>query len=563
MASNTTWGDIISRYNEIANRFQYVSSAGIASAFGNAANSIANNPTIQNSRIKAIATLPVDYTKEEIGAFLQDAYGHERELRATASTIKNTIYPFNKIIKTYQDIGTYRYYAQPTYLADISDKDFIRECKIIDKFNRAIGIKSAAHKITGQCMAHGKVFYIARYAVDKAHNNVEYAFLQQLPQDYCRIVGFNNISGYTISFDLMYFMKPGTDYRQYGDLFTRYMDDFAGAFDDKTKKYIYASRKSVAPKYKFDPRSVKANAIGSPSIYMQNGRWMYYVTLPIDKVWTFDIDDTSPAVISPLSGMFLTYAQQADYEAAQLSLIIQPLAMIFTGEIPYSNDSPSKEDDGYRLSLGGRELFQTYWDALMSVNNTGGVALYSAPLANIKSHSFSESANANGISKSFNEYAGSKAGLNALIPTTDDIKASQVDASKSIESEYATKTIYQQIDRMMTHIYGTLNFRNEWIFHMFGTIFGEKEIRDNAMKMLAIGDISAWFKLAALDDQSFTEKITMIQAIKKSNIMDMLDIPRTAYTQSGNNDNVGGRPKNEKITDSTEHSEDAGVIKGE
>ena len=42
----------------------------------------------------------------------------------------------------------------------------------------------------------------------------------------------------------------------------------------------------------------------------------------------------------------LTYAQQSDFENAQLALLLSPLIKILTGEIPYFSESNSRAEDG-------------------------------------------------------------------------------------------------------------------------------------------------------------------------------------------------------------------------
>lgn len=568
--STSAWGGLLAKFNKLAQTYaNYLPTDGIFSAFMRAGYGTANFAPIQNSRVKAISSLPADYTKEEIGDMLRIPYESEKPLRQTSEVLRWTAYPYFKVTKTYQDISTYRYYFKPKYIArETAEKeDFKREAVLLDKLNKVLKPEVIAHKITGQAINEGKIFYHLRVDVDKAHNKVNYAFIQQLPSDWCQIIGFNNISGYTVSFNLMYFMQIGTDYRQFGDLFEPYMNDFLGIFEETpsrvpNKKFVYASDDGK----QFYPNisKVNKNAYGNPKAFMQNGICMYYVSLPIDKVWTFEIDDTTTAVAPSLSGLMLTYSQQSDYEAAQLSLLLNPLIKIFTGEIPYRDDVGASPDDPYKLSPGGRIYFETLFAQLMAANNTGGTALYSAPFENIKSHDFAESANANEISESFNRYGMEKAGLAGLIPVTDDVKASQVDASMKIESRFTTATIYPQFERMMESLYDQLNLKYEWSFKMFGTIFTEKDIREHAQKALDIGDISALFTLSALDGQSWVDKSAMLYAIKGLKLLDEYQVPQTAYTQSKSTQQTtqketAGRPKSEDISDSKEKLVDAGL----
>ena len=99
---------------------------------------------------------------------------------------------------------------------------------------------------------------------------------------------------------------------------------------------------------------------------------------------------------------------------------------------------------------------------------------------------------------------------------------------------------------------------------MFGTIFTDEAIRDQARKDLDKGDISAYFILSALNGESWIDKVSMMKTIKASGLIDLLQVPATAYTQSGKNSSeneTGGRPESEKMTDAKEHSIDAGGTK--
>lgn len=544
-----SYESVVERFNKIA--LQYANSvpqAGIFNAFTHAGIGFANQPQIQNRRIKAISSLPADYSKEDIGDFLRNPYSNEQPLRSTSEVLRWTAYPYFKITKTYADIPSYRYYTKPLYVNadDVKTKEFQREAVLIDKINKEMRPETIAHAITGQSVTEGKVIYQVRCKVDKSHNKVPYAFLQQLPIDWCWLIGRNNVSGWTISFNMMYFLEPGTDWRQYGDLFLPYLEDFEKAVKtisdldnivSNDPHVVYCSDK----RYFVNENALKTNAKGSPRLFYQNGRWFYYVSLPVDRVWCFEIDDISPAIASPLSGLMLTYSQQADYEAAQLSLLLNPLIKIFTGEIPYFTDTGTEKEDSYKLSIGGRALYEAFFNALMRQNNTGGTAFFTAPVENIKSHDYAESANANEISSSFNRYAGSKAGLSSLIPVDEDIKASQVEAAKLLESRFCD-CIYRQFERMMNTIYESLNLKYDWSFVFFGSIYNDQTIRENAEKAIARGDTSAYFILSALDGDSILDKFSMMNTVNNSGILELLKVPQTSYTQTGGEDAKTGRP---------------------
>ena len=359
------------------------------------------------------------------------------------------------------------------------------------------------------------------------------------------------------------------------------MADFESMFCEKPvekpgRDYVYSSyRVNIQAKTRrgnrevnFYPENVNPDSPGNPRVFQQNGTWAYYVSLPVERVWVYEIDDTTPAMISPLAGMMLTYAQQADFEEIQKTLYTNPLIKIFTGEIPYFNDEGTRTEDTFKLSIGGRMLFETLFSQLMAANNTAGTAFFMAPVENIKSHDFAESANANDISTTFNQYAGSKAGLAALIPVDKDIKAAQVEVARLIESRFSTACIYPQFERMMNWIYSSLNLKYSWEFKIFGTIFTDEKARKDAEAEFARGDMSALFVISALDGVSWLDKISMLKAMDASGIMDMFKVPETAYTQSGKvqtgEKGTPGRPRTEGITsEAKEKSVDMGYSEAE
>ena len=116
---------------------------------------------------------------------------------------------------------------------------------------------------------------------------------------------------------------------------------------------------------------------------------------------------------------------------------------------------------------------------------------------------------------------------------------------------------------MMNHLYRSMNLKHEWSFEIFGTIFTEEKIRENALKAISNGGLSAHFVLSALDGCSWLDKMSMMSTIKESGILDMLIPPVTAYTMKQENSNLppradeGGRPKTEEMTEAKEKYIDA------
>lgn len=543
----SSW-DFLRKFNAITDAYSSLGSNVIFDAFTRAGLGFANMPSVQNARVKAISTLPADYSKEELGEFLVNPASSEQPLRAISEVLNYSNYSTYKIKKSYADMLTYRYYVKPLYVdgETARSKEFKREFMLVDKINKALNPEAVAHKACRQALDQEKVFYTLRYKVDKAHNEVDYVFAQQLPTDWCKIIGFNNISKYTISFDMMYFMQVGTDWTQYGDLFEPFINDFQSVIEYSEKpanpRFIYAEKDS----YTVNPDKLRVNAKGNPRMFMQNGRWCYDVSLPINKVWTFEINDASPIAVPFMSGLMQTFAQQADYEAAQYALTTLPLMMIFTGSIPYyDKNGGATTEDRYMLSKPALDMFTAMFDMLMSQHNTGGTAFYGAPFADIKSHNFNEVASANETAITQLQFSASQTGLSALIPLKDP-HAGVEKYSAYLESRFADR-IYRTMECIVNHLYDSLNLKTaSFEFNMFGSVYTDAETRNELMKALDKGDISVYPKLAALDGMSMLDKESIAETVNASGWLDKLRVPPTAYTQGGNSSgsrNEGGAPE--------------------
>lgn len=527
-----------------------------------------NNPWIQNKRVKQLDTLPAEYGKDAIAEAIKYPGGNEQMLRGTHHALEATAYPMLKIRKVYTDLMTYNHYTYPAFLESASDaktKEFRREMALLEKFSDKLGPKENAHRATGWAIQEGKVFFYVRYDVDKSHNKVSYAFMQKLPPDWLKIIGYNNISGYTVSFDMFYFLQPGTDWRQFGDLFLPYLDNF-DAVIERPGNSVFAS-KGNGWRVNLDKLSKMKNPAGNPEAYVQNGRWAYWVTLPIDKVWGFEIDDTNANMASTMTGLYLSMNAIAQYEQVQLELVQNPLISVMTGEIPYRNDAAASTDDAYKLSEGGRIFYETLWYNMLSQNNTSGIGLFLAPAENLKLHELSEAPSATQISTNGYGYAVEKAGLAGLIPINDNPRAGTVNISVQLEAKYCQR-IYQQFERMMNYIYSTLNLKYCWKFCMFGDIYNDEKEKANAQKNMSLGVLPDLYRYNAIMGRSMMDDFSMSAAVKESGVLDMRLPLVTSYTAKNGESGLppsptadqGGRPKvaiEDMTSEGTEDMKDA------
>ena len=514
-------------------------------------NAFTNDPFPQNRRVKGISSLPKMYGKDKVAEMLCNPDENEMPLRQVANVLEYTAYPFKKIRTTYQALLTYKNYVYPEYTTedDAEKPELMREWRLADKLCKTFAIRDIAHKITGQCIRDGKVFYMPRYSVDKSHNKVNYAFLQQLPQDYIKIVGFNNVSKYTVAFNLMYFMKMGTDPAQFGDLFDPYIEQFTEAVKPMPDR----------KRYTINLEKARRNA----EVYKQDGVWFYWVTLPIDKVFVFEADDVIDNVLSPLAGLIISMAQLAQYEQVQLQIVQNPLIAFLGGEIPYVDNKNTSDEDSFKMSPTTRNLFEAYWYQMMAANNTSGIGIYTAPFANMKLFQLAESPSASEISGNGYAYAIAKTGLAAILPATTDNRAGVAAISFLIEGEFA-KPIYNSFMRMMNYILANIGFKNSFRFEMFGSLATDREELEKMQKSMELGILPDVFRYNALMDRSVLDDIAMSNVIKATGVLDLRIPLKTSYSARDINGEVGRPPVKGEApgSDGNEGDKDSDITEG-
>lgn len=557
--NTNAWSELAESVKRLNGQYGSLGMGSIFSAWTSAGGmELLNNwPQIQNARIKGVNTRAADFSKDDIAQMVQQPDANERELRAVSASLDSSAMTYSVILNTMQDMMTYDWYVYPSEtLSHVSfeqmRRDYILTQKLADKLNPS----AEARKINGQCAKYGKVFYTPRYEVDKSHNAVKYAFLQQLPTDWCMITGCNNGPGkYSVAFNLMYFMQAGTDPRQFGDLFLPYLGAFREVVEERSR-YIYSSKSEK--RYGINAERFRdndtANTIGNPTWYQVGTVNYYWVNLPADRVITFERDDRTVNVAPETTGMMVSMVQVPAYEAAQLEIILNPLTSIMTGEIPTYDTSGVPGADPVVLSPATRELFETFWYQMLNANNTSGIGLYLAPAKNLKLQTITDTVSSTSIAEHAYSDQIQKAGMSAIIPTSEDPKVGVAELSAKVQAR-AAMPIYWQFERMMNAIFESLNLKTVMRFHMFGDVFSRDREIENARKDMTLGLMPATLKYNAMTGHSILDDLAISEFVTKSGIMDRR-LPLVSTYSARQRDgtlppqaekelNPGGRPSDE------------------
>ena len=476
-------------------------------------------PPVQNQRVKSINTRTGKYSKDKISEMVEDPGANEQSLRAVSAALDSSAMVYNVILQTRQDILTYDWYVYPTEsLAEVDFTTRKREYMLANKVAETMDLKAKGHEIVGLCAKYGKVFYTARVSVDKSHNKVNYAFLQQLPTDWCKIIGYNNGPGkYTVAFNLMYFLEPGTDPRQFGDLFLPYMPEFQNVVKSR-ERYVYSSERNA----EIDTATFRNNrvneSIGNPEWELIGNTWYYWVTLPADAVITFEDSDRTADVVPSTTGMMVSMCQVPAYEAAQLEIVLNPLTSIMTGELDTYSTTNIPNADPIVVSPSTRELFETFWYQMLAANNTSGIGLYLAPAKNMKLQTVTDTVSSTNIAQHAYSDQVEKAGLSAIIPTSSDPKVGIAELSAKIHSR-RFMPVYWAIERTMNSVFERIGFKSTLRFRMFGDIFSRQEELDNARKGATLGILSETLRYNAMTGHTLMDDLAISEFIDKSDIL--------------------------------------------
>lgn len=421
-------------------------------------------PSFLRPRRRALTTPPADFSREEIAAMLRRPEENEKALRAVSASLAACTKTYDLIIQTYQDVLSYTWYIHPCAGCETADRGTLRQnYALAYRLARVLDPVSTAHELVGLCMQFGKVFCTPRVSVDTSTGQVDCAFLQQLPMDYCRIVGRNSGPGkYTVEFDPTYFQLPGTDPKDFGDLF--------------------ADLTPPAP-----------GDVAKP------------ILLPNDRVIVFEICDRTEAAVPPQAGMFTGLTRLPEYEYAQMEAVLSPLTAVLTGSLETSDtaQTPSNSDP-VRVSPTVRRLFETLWYRMLEQNNSEGIGIFLAPAKDLRLQTLSDSVLSTNIATTAISDQILKAGLSSLIPTTSDPKVGLAEQSARLASRYAMP-VCRTMERFFNDLFSRLFPDTPLRFRMTGDIFTRDEEMDRALEGMKAGSGAAKLKYLALQDLSLLD----------------------------------------------------------
>lgn len=512
-----------------------------------------NSPFIQNERIKAISSRPFTAKRDVIEKALSNIESSEHILRQVSQSLFSN-YAFLKLNSMYSDILTYRHYfhSKGTTADDIKTEEYKKERKMISKWIDLLQPKRVFQEIVEKAQWEGKVVYYMRDSRVE-NNGFDYAYLQQLPSDFIKIVGWNTASRFTIMFNFAYFWQPGTSTQQFPPIFKKYFEELQSIVTDKNSRP--------------NPNRLASLQLGSDTeIYYKDNSWYYWKELPLDECFTFSQTEATPYQFPNTAGLFLQAKDLQDYTYLQQELLQLPLNGVVMGTMPMVKDSNGTTSvDNYGM---GTEAFSFFTDMFNSAAPRG-VQLFLSPATNPQFFKFEGDVvnNSSVVTNALQQF-NSVAGVGGLNSTTDKPNMAQVKTQQILESSYAER-FYPQFENCINVWWkNKLKTKYDWKFRIKGSQFKDSTTLPIVKDLVALGqnylmpELLSYFDLHIDDAQSLQDEVIV------SEIYTKLQAVQSAYTQSSSGGdksvslNKGGRPsanENEIESDGTSSSISTGT----
>lgn len=502
-----------------------------------------NSPYIQNTRIKSISSKPFSAKRDAIEKALSNIQDSEQVLRQVSHSLFSN-YALLKLNSMPPNILTYRnyFYAKGIDSNAIKTEEYKKERSMISNWVDLLQPKRIFQEIVEQAQWEGKVVYYMRDSIVE-NNSFDYAYLQQLPSDYVKIVGWNTASRFTIMFDFTYFWRPGTSPEQFPPIFRKYYNELNTLLPPNT-------RNGRPNPNNLNPKGLPQDA----ELYYQNDRWYYWRTLPLDECFTFSQTEANSYQLPNTAGLFLQAKDLQDYMYLQQELLQLPLNGVVMGSLPMVKDSDgTTASDNYAISTDAFSFFTEMFNQAAP----NGIQLFLSPATNPQFFKFDSDVinNSTVVTNALQQF-NSIAGIGGLNSTTDKPNMAQVKTQQILESASAER-FYKQFENCINIWWkNKLKTKYNWKFKIKGNEFKDSTTLPIVKDLVALGqnylmpELLSYFDLHIDDAQSLQDEVI------NSEIYSKLQVVTSAYTQSMNKSSgsaldKGGRPNaNEETVES-------------
>nr|DAQ20986.1 MAG TPA: portal protein [Caudoviricetes sp.] len=477
------------------------------------------NPFLQNQRIKNLYTQAATYNKQDIGRFLQSPGENEQALRGIAWSNSSSQSIYYNILRRSCDIPQYKYFVVPEYSEDekfYSIDSFKQEDALVHSWLEMFNIPNTFKTMALQIKREGKQSYLLRNSFEGEGKQKKpcYCALQKMPSDWIKITGIGQL-GYTISFNMLYFLNIANYPSFFGDFIENAWKDMMTQGIIKTSKndmgniikYDFCPEKAMG--YSFNYQGTTYSSTFESNKKGRAQEYLFWLRMPYDICYTFGSDNSTPWAAPDTMGLLQKLQELSDYGTLAGLIASTPLTAVLTGEIETVNDpKPGKNESVYSPEVikGMQDLF----NAVTSTN----VEAWMWPAKNIKLQQLNADVNSSDIVTKATQNFVVSAGDSGLTITTDKPNVSQIKTAQLLaasQQRYVTLQFEQVMNFILKY---KLGFKYEWKIKIWGDIFSFESEKKYLKELVAGGAMFLLPKLASAEDISLRDVKAMTSYIK-------------------------------------------------
>ena len=492
-------------------------------------------PFLLNQRMKEVAFNPLKVTQDQLDRILQNPRDSEQSLMEISEYYELVSSPYKRLITymsnqlawdltyTATNVDDPKEYISPVYKKELKQLE-----EKLDSFDYQKEFSVAVREL----IRNEAFFCSPRYDGQKL-------LLQELPSTptYTMITGRWS-AGFLFSFNMIWFLQPGTDLRMYDPFFSEKYNELWGEGKQQVASYI----PSLSP---FDR--------GKSS-------WVYWVDVPPDVGWAFKLSPETAARIPYWTGMFSSLLLDPVMRNLQKDVNLAVANRMLVGQVPMLNNASSKVAD--QISVKPETLSKFL--QLVSSALASSVKITAAPLTDFKQIAFPSD---NDLYAKFLKTTLASSGVNTSLIFTPDVRSNQLESQLSLNADEQLMTeVYYQFNAFMNYWLNKpqitdkkQNHKYKWKFEFEGTKwFTNREQRLDQQKTLASLGMVLPQKWAAAIGMKYSDFKRQMEEAQATGFVDKLT-PIISSAQMSSAD--GGRPKmsDSELSDGGAESRESGT----
>lgn len=215
---------------------------GLSKAMSNIYGQLDNNynPLLSQDYLNNISSQPLKPTKEQLDNAIIYPNNNKKVLRDIGQYLSNSIMQYNRSVKHFQSILTYKYELLPrqnvaNYVSEKGLDQFLKNREKAFGLLKKLNIRYQFEKVAWQVVEDGVGFFVIKETKD-------FTTLVKLPSEYCYVTGTFDLA-YTFCVDLTFFERMNGMEKQLPEMYEMYsmflkMKE-AGASENQLKKLQY------------------------------------------------------------------------------------------------------------------------------------------------------------------------------------------------------------------------------------------------------------------------------------------------------------------------------------